>query len=287
MKHSLILFVALLLLLAACAPAATPASTQAPAAPVVVTKEVQAAPAAQPTQAPAFPTQAPAPAIQPTVAPLSTALPELKAPQSGGVLNPPTLIPTVPGNTSVTSGQAQPQVWIDYRDTATGLAFQHPRDWPLTLSRNNKGTVESIVVARANQPITSSVSILIDVRKKQGDLLPWLGKQLPSGLLLIDAKALEGGANSYKNYNAQVGNAQAVFIYAPAHNKIADTAELHLADNQYFYQITYLGGSPDSLDNRATFLRLLNTLTLSGTTSSGMTLSQTAFTNGIDVSKLK
>ncbi|GEM_PF-2882347 len=296
MKHSLILFVALLLLLAACAPAAAPATqapaAQAPAAPaatkeVVVTKEVQPAPAAQPTHAPAFPTQAPAQAIPPTVRPLSTALPELKAPQSGGVLNPPTLIPTAAGNTSVTSGQAQPQVWIDYRDTVTGLAFQHPRDWPLTLSRNNKGTVESIVVARANQPITSSVSILIDVRKKQGDLLPWLGQQLPIGLLLIDAKTLEGGAASYKNYNAQVGNAQAVFIYAPAHNKIADTAELHLADNQYFYQITYLGGSPDSLDHRATFLRLLNTLTLSGTTQSGLTLPQTAFINGIDVSKLK
>ena len=279
MRRSLILFIAMLMLLAACAPAATPAATSAPAAP--------AAPAAQPTSAPAFPTQAPAAAIQPTVAPLATALPKLNAPSSGGVLNPPTLIPTTVGNTSVTSGQAQPQDWINYRDTVTGLAFQHPRDWPITLSRNNKGTVESIVVARANQPVTSSVSILIDVRKKQGDLLPWLGKQLPTGSLLIDAKALEGGTNSYKAYNARAGNNQAVFIYAPAHDKTADAAELHLADNQYFYQITYLGGSPASLDNRATFLRLLNTLTVSGTASSGVTLPQTAFTNGIDVSKLK
>ncbi len=297
MKHSLILFVAMLLLLAACAPAAAPATqapaAQAPAAPVVVTKEivvtkeVQPAPAAQSTQAPALPTQAPAQAIPPTVVSLATALPEFKAPTSGGVLNPPTLIPTVAGNTSVTSGQAQPQIWVDYRDRVTGLAFQYPRDWPLTLSRNNKGTVESIVVARANQPITNSVTILIDVRKKQGDLLPWLGKQLPAGLLLIDAKALEGGTSVYKAYNARVGNTQAVFIYAPAHNKMTDAAELHLADNQYFYQITYLGSSPDNLDQRATFLRLLNTLTLSGTTQSGVTLPQTAFTNGIDVARLK
>jgi hypothetical protein len=280
MKRLLILLVALLLLLAACSPAAAPA-TQAPAA------QAPAAPAAQPTSAPAFPTQAPAAAIQPTVAPLSTALPEFKPPKSGGVLNPPTLIPSTPGNTSVTSGQAQPQIWIDYRDQETGLAFQHPRDWPITTSRNNKSTVESIIVARANQSITNSVSIVIDVRKKQGDLLTWIGQQLPIGLLLVDGKALEGGTSSYKSYNARAGDNQAVFVYAPAHNKIADAAALHTADNQYFYQITYLGGSPDSLDNRATFLRLLNTLTLSGTAQSGVTLPPTAFTNGIDVGNLK
>ena len=262
MKRSLILFIAVLLLFAACA---------APA----------------PTQAPVALPQAPAPAIQPTVAPLSTVLPEFKAPQSGGVLNPPTLIPTAPGKSSVTSGQAQPQDWANYRDAVTGLAFQHPRDWPLTVSRNNKGTVESISVASANQPISNSVTILIDVRKKQGDLLTWLGQQLPTGLLLIDGKALEGGAASYKNYNARVGNTQAVFVYAPAHNKLTDTAAVQLADNQYFYQITYLGGAPDNLADRATFLHLLNTLTLTGTAVSGVTLPQTTFTNGIDVSKLK
>jgi hypothetical protein len=280
MKRPLALLIVVLLLLAACSPAAAP-TTQAPAA------QAPAAPAAQPTAAPAFPTQAPAPAIPPTIASLATALPEFKPPQSGGVLNPPTLIPTAARNTSVTSGQAQPQVWVDYRDKVTGLAFQHPRDWPLTVSRNNKGTVESIIVARTNQSVTNSVSILIDVRKKQGDLLTWLGQQLPTGLLLIDAKAVEGGADSYKIYNARAGNNQAVFIYAPAHNKLTDAAALHLADNQYFYQITYLGGSPDSLDNRATFLRVLNTLTVSGTTQSGVTLPTTAFTTGIDVSKLK
>jgi hypothetical protein len=283
MKRSLIFFIALLLF-AACAPAAAPA-TQAPAA--APTQAPAAAPAAQPTAAPAFPTRAPAPAIQPTLNPLATALPEFRPPQSGGVLNPPTLIPTIAGNTSVTSGQAQPQEWINYRDTITGLALQHPRDWPLTLSRNNKGTVESILIARTNQPLTNTVSIVIDVRKKQGDLLPWLSQQLPTGLLLIDAKALEGGAASYKNYNARVGNTQAVFIYAPAHNRLSAAAELHTADNQYFYQITYLGSSPDSLDNRAVFLQLLNTMTLSGTPLSGVMLPQTIFANGIDLSKLK
>jgi hypothetical protein len=296
MKRSLILLVVLLMLLVACAPAAAPATqapaAQAPAAPAATSapaapKEVQPAPAAKPTGAPALPTQAPAQAIPPTVASLATALPEFKAPQSGGVLNPPTLVPTVAGNTSVTSGQAQPQDWLNYRDTVTGLAFQHPRDWPLIVSRNNKHSLESILVARANQPITNSVSIVIDVRKKQGDFLPWLSQQFPTGLLLIDAKALEGGATSYKTYNARVGNTPAVFVYAPAHNKTSDTAAVQLADNQYFYQLTYLGGNPDSLNDRATFLRLLNTLTLSGTTTSDVTLPLTAFTAGIDLSKIK
>ncbi len=300
MKRPLALLIVILLLLAACAPAAAPA-TQAPAAPQVVTKEVvvtkeaaaqpTSAPAAaqpapaQPTQ-PAAPTVAAAPAVQPTMNPLATALPEVKPPQSGGVLNPPTIIPTVPGNSSVTSGQQPPaSPWNTYRDQLAGLTFQYPRDWQAAIGRNSKSTIVSIVVARPNQPITNTVSIVIDVRKKQGDLLAWLGQQLPTGLLLIDAKALEK-PDSAKSYNARVGNSPAVFLYAPAHGKLADVAELHTGDNQYFYQVTYLGGTPDNLDNRAAFLHLLNTLTLTGTVSSGVTLT-TTFTNGIDPAKWK
>ena len=63
---------------------------------------------------------------------------------------------------------------------------------------------------------------------------------------------------------------------------------LHTGDNQYFYQVTYLGSTPDNLDNRAAFLHLLNTLTLTGTTSSGVTLpTNTTFINGIDSAKWK
>jgi hypothetical protein len=294
MKRPLALLIVVLLLLAACAPAATPA-TQAPASPkeAIVTKEVAvqatsapaAAQPAQPTQPPALSTQAPAPAVQPTLKPLATALPEFRPPQSGGVLTPPTAVPTLPGNSSVTSGQ-QPPVWSTYRDQVTGLTFQYPRDWQTAIGRNSQGTLASIVTARPGQPITNAVSIVIDVRKKQGDLLTWLGQQLPTGLLLIDAKALEN-ADSAKSYNARVGNTQAVFIYAPAHGKIADVAELHMGDNQYFYQMTYLGSVPDNLDNRAVFLHLLNTLTLTGTTSSGVTLPTTTFTNGVDPAKWK
>jgi hypothetical protein len=280
MKRPLLLLLAAVLLLAACAsPAAAP--TQAPAQ-----KPAEQQPAAaQPTAAHAIPQQPPAQPAPATSAPLATALPEFRPPQSGGVLTPPTVVPTLPGNSSVTSGQ-QPPAWTTYRDQVTGLTFQYPREWATAIGRSSKGTVASIVVARPGQPITNAVSIVIDVRKKQGDLLTWLGQQLSTGLLLIDAKALEN-ADSAKAYNARVGNNQAVFLYAPAHGKIADVAALHIGDNQYFYQATYLGSTPDNLDNRAAFLHLLNTLTLTGTTVSGVTLPTTTFTNGVDPAKWK
>ena len=288
MKGPCLLLLAAVLLLSACSPAASPAPqapAQKPAEAKPTTAPAAAQPApAQPTQA-ALPTLAPAPAIQPTRQPLATALPEFKPPQSGGVLNPPTLIPTLPGNSLVTSGQ-QPTAWTTYRDQVTGLTFQYPRDWPTAVGRNSKGTLASIVVARPGQPITNAVSIVIDVRKKQGALLTWLSQQLPAGLLLIDAKALES-PDSAKSYTARVGNNQAVFMYAPAHGQLAAVAELHTGDNQYFYQVTYLGSTPDNLDSRAAFLHLLNTLTLTGTTSSGVTLPATAFSNGIDLAKWK
>ncbi len=267
MKHSLT-FCCVLLVLTACAPAASPAPTQAPAAP-------------QPTSAPA---QMPAPAAQPTIASLATALPEFRPPQSGGVLNPPTPIPTTPGkSSSVTSGQSQPSDWLTYRDSVTGLNFQHPPDWLITLSRNNQNTLESVLIARANQPLTNTASILIDVRQKQGDLLTWLGRQLPTGSLLLDGSVLENGAASYKNYNARLGSTPAVFVYTPAHNKRSAAAALYTADDQYFYQITYLGGTPENSNDRAQFLRLLNTLTLSNTSISGVTLPATTFTTGVDL----
>jgi hypothetical protein len=299
MKRPLALLIVVLLLLAACAPAAAPATPQVVTKEAVVTKEVEkivtqevaptsAPAAAQP--APAQPTQ-PAvlppgePVMQPTRNPLATALPEFRPPQSGGVLTPPTVVPTLQGNSSVTSGQ-QPPAWNTYRDQVTGLTFQYPREWTTAVGRGGKGSLNSIVVAHPGQPITNTASIVIDVRQKQGDLLTWLAQQLPTGLLLIDAKALEN-ADSAKSYNARVGNRPAVFLYAPAHGKLADVAELHTGDNQYFYQVTYLGSAPDDPNFRAAFLHLLNTLTLTGTTSSGVTLPTTTFTNGIDPVKWK
>jgi hypothetical protein len=276
MKRPCLLILAAVLLLSACSPAATPAP-QAPA---------QKPAAAQPTTAPAAPAM-PAQPARSTQPFLPTALPKANPPQSGGVLNLPTIIPTLPGNSSVTSGQQPPvSEWKTYRDQVSGLTFQYPRDWQTAIGRGSKGTVASIVVARPNQPITNTASIVIDVRKKQGDLLAWLSQQLSTGSLLIDMKALEsaGGARSY---NAQAGNSPAVFIYAPAHGRLADVAELHTGDQQYFYQVTYLGSMPDKLDNRAAFLHLLNTLTLTGTTFSGVTLPATTFINGVDPAKWK
>ncbi len=275
MKRLVALLSVVPFLLAACGgPAATPA-TQAPAAP-----------AAQPLQ-PVLPTQAPAAAAQPTTSALATTLPELRPPQSGGALNLPTIIPTLPGSSSVTSGRQTPaSQWNTYRDQVSGLTFQYPRGWQTAIGRNGKDTVASIVLARPNQPITNTAAILIDVRNKQGDLLAWLGQQLPTGLLLIDAKALEG-PTGVKSYNARSGSSPAMFLYAPAHGKLVDVAELHTGDSQYFYQVTYLGSTPDNLDDRAMFLHLLNTLTLTGTTASSVTLPTTTFVNGVDPAKWK
>ena len=271
MNRLLAVLIAASSLLAACAPAAP--ATQAPAP-------------AQPTAAPAAVPAQPAQPIL-TAIPFATALPELKPPPSGGGMNLPTVIPTLLNNSSVTSGQLLAGAWNTYRDPVSGIAFQYPRDWQTASSHTSKGTVASIVTARLNQPLTNTVSILVDVRKKQGDLLAWLGRQLPTGLLLIDAKALEN-PESAKGYNARVGNAPAVFMYAPAHGQVVDTAALHTGDSQYFYQVTYLGGTPDNPDDRAAFLHLLNTLTLSGTTASRITMtSTTTFTKGVDPAKWK
>ncbi len=271
MNRLLAVLIATSLLLTACAPAAPAPTTQAPA---------------QPTSAPAAVPAQPAQPIL-TANPLATALPELKPPPSGGGMNLPTVIPTLLNKSSVTSGQPPVAAWNTYRDPVSGLAFQYPRDWQTASSHNSKGTVASIVIARLNQPLTNTVSILVDVRKKQGDLLAWLGRQLPTGLLLIDGKALEN-PESAKSYNARVGNTPAVFTYAPAHGQAVDTAALHTGDNQYFYQVTYLGGTPDNLDDRAAFLHVLNTLTLSGTTASGIAMTTTtAFAKGVDPAKWK
>ncbi len=287
MKRPCLLILAAVLLLSTCSPAATPAPTQPPAAaqPTIAPAMPAQPAAAQPTAAPAA--AQPAPAVQPTKKLLATALPALKAPPSGGVLNPPTIVPTLTDNSSVTAGQQPPvSEWGAYRDQVSGLAFEYPRAWQTATGRGGKGTLASIVVARPNQPLTNTVSIVIDVRKKQGDFLAWLSQQLPTGLLLIDAKALES-ADGAKAYNARLGNSPAVFLYAPAHGRLADVAELHTADQQYFYQVTYLGSTPDNLDDRAAFLHLLNTLTLTGTTSGGVTLPATTFINGVDPAKWK
>ncbi len=277
MKRLCLLIAVGSLWLAACAPAATPAPAQAPAAQPT---QAPAAAAPQPTQAYIAPAPA-APAA--TSAPLATGLPNLRPPQSGGVLNPPTLVPTSTGNTSVTSGQTTFNTW---RDPASGLAFQYPADWQAANDRNSRANFATIILTRTAATKNDTATILIDIRRKQGDLLTWLGQQLPIGSLRIDATALEG-ANSYKSYNARVSNTPAVFLYAPAHGQLAAVAALHTGDNQRFYQVTYLGSTPDNLDNRAAFLHVLNTLTLTGTTSSGVTLPTTAFINGVDPAKWK
>lgn len=95
MKRPLVLLLAAVFLLAACAsPAATP--TQVPAA--------------QPTAAPAMPQQPSAQPALPTQIPLATALPEFRPPRSGGVLTPPTSLPTPQNNPA--NVDATPKGWV-------------------------------------------------------------------------------------------------------------------------------------------------------------------------------
>ncbi len=291
MRRPIILLAAITLLLAACAPAATPA----PAAP-------PQAPAAQPTQAPrpteaaapvpAQPTQfffpTAAPAAQPTPPPAATGRPDLRPPQSGGVLNPPTLIPTRTGNTAATSGQTG---WNTLRDPASGLIFQYPADWRQAINPaavNPKALTERIQISHLSQPAGHNAIILIDVRRSPGNLLAWVKQQLPTGSLMLDSTYLEGGLKNLTDYNAKLNGLPAIFVYQPEHGSgTPDMAALFAADKQNVYQLTYHGDIPDDTANRLVYLRLLNTVTLSGTTTSGITLPQTAFTNGIDLSQIK
>jgi N-acetylneuraminic acid mutarotase len=100
MRRPLLLLLVAMLLLTACGGAATPAP-QAPAQKPVEQKPA----AAKPTEAPAAPAQ-PAPA---TLASLATVQPEFKPPQSGGVLNPPTIVPTPKNNPADIA--APPEGW--------------------------------------------------------------------------------------------------------------------------------------------------------------------------------
>ena len=241
----------LVLVTSACAPTATPAP--APAAP--------AAPAA--TAAP-----------QPT-----QGLPELRPPVSGGLLNPPTPVPTAPGTRPDTANLND---WQVYRDANLGLTFKYPLDWRPTVRWYFPGTigiVERIEVNPLDQSAGNGSQILIDIRTSRGDLLSWLKGQLSTGSLMIGQADLEGSVDSY---NARLGDQPAVFVYAPEHGSgTSNMAQVHAGDDQYFYQFTYIGGSPDNLSNRAIYLQLLGTVSLTGTTPSGLMLPTTAFTPGV------
>lgn len=277
MRRPLVLLLAVVLLLSACAsPAAAPA-TQAPAAQPAQQKPAEA----KPTEAPAAAAQ-PAPT---TSAPLATALPEFRPPQSGGVLSPPTTVPTVSDISSVTSSQS-PLEWNTYRDQVSGLTFRYPRDWRRQFEQGAQ-LVQRISIAQVGQSGGKNATLIIDVWKKQGELLAWLSTQIPTGKLLIGSAGLEGGSIDYQRFNASLSSQPTVFLYQPAKPPKSDRATLFTADKQYVYQFTYLGDTPDGLVNRAVYLHLLNTLIISGSTLSGLSLPSTGFTTGVDTSQFK
>ena len=273
MRHSRLVFIVVLMLIAAaCSPAATPAP-----APVAATSAPAAPAAPKPTTAPFQPPPAAAP---PTAAPQATqGLPELRPPVSGGLLNPPTPIPTTPGTQPDTANLNN---WQVYHDANLGLTFKYPPDWRPTARWYFPGTigiVERVEVNPLDQSTGNSSQILIDVRTSRGDLLSWLKGQLPTGSLMIGQADMEGNVDSY---NAQLSSYPAVFVYAPEHGSgTSNMAQIHAGDDQYFYQFTYIGGIPDNVSQRAIYLQLLGTVSLTRSVTSGLTLPTTAFTTGV------
>jgi len=258
----------LVLVTSACAapaatPAPAPAATSAPAAP-------------QPTAAP-LPAAPAAPA--PTAVPPTQGLPELRPPVSGGLLNPPTPTPTEPGTRPDTANLNN---WQVYHDANLGLTFKYPLDWRPTVRWYFPGTigiVERIEVNSLDQSAGNGSQILIDIRTSRGDLLSWLKGQLSTGGLMIGPAEIEGNVDSY---NAQLGGYPAVFVYAPGQGSgTSNMAQVHAGDDQYFYQFTYIGGIPDNASYRAIYVQLLGTVSLTGTTPSGLMLPTTAFTTGV------
>ncbi len=259
MMRSLIVLIIIAVMLAACAPAA-PAPTQ-PIAP------------AQPTQAPA----APAPTTEITIAP-----PELRPPASGGQLNPPT---STPATNTTSRSTTNAQAWQLYRDSVLGLSFYYPPDWTQSVTTSvpsAQRVLRRIQIAHFNQAAGNNASILIDVYQRQGDLLAWTRRELPAGSLMIAAEVVENGFTSIRNYNARLAGGPAIFVYTPEHGSgTTAMAALFAVDGRYFYQFTYRGDHPDSLANRAVYLELLSTVTLTQTTTPGLTLSTTSFRTGV------
>ncbi|HEY4722842.1 MAG TPA: hypothetical protein VII92_13395 [Anaerolineae bacterium] len=194
-------------------------------------------------------------------------------------MNPPTPAPTEPGTRPDTANLND---WQIYRDANLGLTFKYPRDWQLAVRwyfPGAIGIVERIEVTQLDQSAGNSSQILIDIRLSRGDLLSWLKGQLPTGGVMIGRSELEG---SIESYNARLGDYPAVFVYAPEQGSgTPNMAQVHVSDDRYFYQFTYIGDIPDSLSNRAIYLQLLGTVSLTGTITSGLTLPTTAFTIGV------
>lgn len=264
MNRTSVISIVLILILAACQSAAAPAA--APQQPPAI---------AQPTQPPQPAAPAPLPTMKAT-----GGLPELRPPRSGGQLNPPTLAPTISLRpiAGVTS-------WQTYHDGDLGLSFQYPNDWKTSITLNSSTSndiLQRIEITPLNPTAELPAVIDIDIRKRTGDLLEWVKTALSTGRILSLRAVIEGGSSSINSYNARVASAPAIFIFASSvSGAIGVVAEVHVADNQYFYQFSYSGDGRNSSVTRAIYLKLLNTATLSGTTSSGVSLPKTAFTTGV------
>ncbi len=199
----------------------------------------------------------------------------------------PTLTQWVPPASTSTAIAPSPTLansWGVYHDAIFGFGFQYPPDWNPSVSWYSPGSygiVERIEVTHLDRAEGDNAEILIDIWQSQHDLLAWLQAQSPDSLAL-SSTSIEGGLDTLTRYNAQIAGYPAVFVYDREHGSgTPDTADVFVADGQRVYKFMYWGDIPDNLANRATYLRLLETVSLVDSTLQGLSLPTTSFTTGV------
>jgi hypothetical protein len=190
--------------------------------------------------------------------------------------------PTIASTLTATSPAADG--WQVYHDASFGLSLQYPSDWRQSIrwySPGWHGIVERIEVTHLSQPTGENAEILIDIWQSQHDLLTWLHDRSPDSLALNSA-TIEDGLDTLTRYNAQLAGYPAVFVYDREHNSgTPDVADVFVADGQRIYRFMYWGDVPDNLANRATYLRILETVSLANSTLQGLSLPKTSFITGV------
>lgn len=193
-------------------------------------------------------------------------------------------VPPTSTSTPIAPSPAPANSWRVYHDSIFGFSFQYPPDWNQSVSwysPRSYGIVERIEVTHLDRAAGDNAEILIDLWQSQRNLLAWLQDRSPESLALSPT-AIEGGLDSLTRYNSQIAGYPAVFVYDREHGSgTPDVADVFVADGQRVYRFTYWGDIPDNLANRATYLRLLETVSLAHSTLQGLSLPKTSFTTGV------
>ena len=218
----------------------------------------------------------------------TTATPSAQAIQPATEAKAPPPSPTPEATRVALSLTATPTgTWHTYRDPSYGFSLQYPPDWRQSIAFSqpySKSILRRIEITYFNRERGDNAEIAIDIRPAYGDLLEWFQDELRTnaGALYLDPTHIEDGADSVTAYNAQLAGRPAIFVYEPEHNSGSpDMAQVYVADGEYFLVFTYWGDIPDNLENRATYLRALETVQFTGSATQGLALPETAFVAGV------